>query len=73
VSYEAWGEPPDLPCDVCGAYDDRCVCPECPACGAIGDPRCYVEHGMERTEEQIQSAIVHDPANDPHDYEWPDP
>lgn len=30
------------PCEVCGQdiYGD-CVCPECPVCGATGDPACY--------------------------------
>lgn len=30
------------PCGVCGQdiYGD-CICPECPVCGATGDPLCY--------------------------------
>ena len=76
MSWEAWGTPDylDAPCTVCGAAPEDCVCPECPKCGAAGDPACYAAggHGLERTEEQIASAIRHDP----EDYfpdEWSDP
>ena len=31
------------PCAVCGQYEDDCICPECPACGSVGDPNCYVD------------------------------
>ena len=31
----------DEPCGVCGQWESECVCPECPTCGAIGDPLCY--------------------------------
>lgn len=63
MSWEAWGDPPDPRCEVCGATPDRCVCPECPVCGVVGDPACYADplHGLERTEEQISSAIRNDP------------
>lgn len=46
--------PPDpeiLPCRICyGDVDDPnewfgCRCPECPVCGAIGDPDCYSDTG----------------------------
>lgn len=40
------------PCDICGLSEYDCVCPECPICGCHGDPTCYLEHGMKRTEEQ---------------------
>ena len=33
----------DEPCDCCGHHVDECVCPECPYCGATGDPKCYDE------------------------------
>ena len=39
-------------CDVCGLKEADCICPACPVCGAYGDPKCYEEHGMERTNEQ---------------------
>lgn len=42
----------DPPCDVCGEFIENCVCPPCRVCGEYGDPRCYVEHGMRRTEMQ---------------------
>lgn len=33
---------------------DWCNCPECPACENRGDPKCYHEHGMELTQEQVK-------------------
>ena len=40
----------DLPCEVCGGDPaggpGGCDCPECPVCGASGDPKCYKEHGL---------------------------
>lgn len=42
-----WG-----PCEVCCQDIDDCVCPECPICGRQGDPACYVDHGLRRTEDQ---------------------
>lgn len=36
--------PPDDnegPCQVCGQGEVDCICPECPECGAFGDPKCY--------------------------------
>lgn len=56
-----WSYPPgcsgppddfDGPCEICGEMFDNCECLECPVCESIGDPRCYLEHGMRRTEEQ---------------------
>ena len=55
-----WDYPPgcsgppdyDVPCDICGEEVDDCICPECPVCGSYGDPDCYINHGMRRTEEQ---------------------
>lgn len=57
-----WSYPPgcsgtpfdgDFPCEICGGWPDKdCICPECPECGAIGDPYCYQEHGLLRSEEQ---------------------
>ena len=48
------GDEPDPPCEVCGGFewDETCLCPECPVCYAYGDPFCYIEHGLRRTEEQ---------------------
>jgi hypothetical protein len=32
----------DPPCRVCGLDPaGSCICPECPVCGAQGDPKCY--------------------------------
>lgn len=42
----------DYPCDVCGQYENDCICPECPECSTYGDPYCYIHHGLRRTEEQ---------------------
>lgn len=61
MSWEAWGDQPDPRCEVCGADPSRCVCPECPVCGVVGDPACYPGHGLEKTEEQIAEAIRHSP------------
>jgi len=57
-----WSYPPgvtsvpgdyDEPCEVCGGMpDDDCICPECPECGAYGDPFCYENHGMIKTQMQ---------------------
>jgi hypothetical protein len=49
------GEEPDLPCVVCGKEIDDCICPECQECGGIGDPQCYIDHGLVKTQEQIDS------------------
>jgi len=51
---EAYGW--DAPCAVCGCAEAECVCPECSHCGTVGDPRCYDEHGMEHTPEQLEMA-----------------
>jgi len=45
-----WDE--DYPCEVCAQDVDDCICPECPECGCQGDPSCYLEHGLRRSEEQ---------------------
>ena len=58
MSWEAWGDPPDAYCEMCGCEVSSCICPECPECGQIGDPVCYKEHGLEDSEEQIQSRIA---------------
>ena len=42
----------DPPCEVCGEFIEDCICPECPECGEIGRPKCYLEHGLLRTEAQ---------------------
>jgi hypothetical protein len=43
------------PCELCGNCVEDCICPECQTCGAYGDPRCYVDHGLTQTEEQRRS------------------
>jgi hypothetical protein len=42
-------------CSICGLFPDDCICLECPECGTAGDPRCYAEHGLVRSLEQIKS------------------
>lgn len=32
------------PCAVCGRDDMECECPECPVCGEVGYPDCWVHH-----------------------------
>lgn len=71
MSWEAWGDPPEYPCDMCGLNTDDCICHECPVCGMHGDPECYKTHGLEETEEQIDSRIAHDPLNGPW-FDWPE-
>lgn len=61
MSFGAWGELYNPHCEVCGAHVDNCICPECPICQTNGDPKCYEEHGLEKSDEQIQSAIQHSP------------
>jgi hypothetical protein len=51
------GEEPDPPCKTCGKDVDNCICPECPVCGVVGEPDCYLEewrggHGLTFTLEQ---------------------
>ena len=45
----------DQPCDVCGKMADDCICPECTVCGAQGDPKCYPDHYLVETHEQLES------------------
>ncbi len=44
-------------CEVCGRNTDDCACPECPACGATGDPKCYSKHGLAMTPAQLRAAM----------------
>lgn len=46
----------EAPCDVCGQWEDECVCPECPVCGEYGNPKCYhgtTGHGLVRSFGQV--------------------
>jgi hypothetical protein len=44
----------DRPCDMCGAANpDDCVCPECPVCQTLGDPKCYQHHGLRLNKKQV--------------------
>lgn len=43
------------PCDVCGQQVDMCLCPPCPVCGQYGNPVCYDDHGLIRTQEQVNA------------------
>lgn len=43
------------PCDICGHGVDDCVCPVCAECEAQGDRKCYREHGLMVTAEQVQA------------------
>jgi hypothetical protein len=70
MSYEAWGEPPDCYCEMCGCECGSCICESCPECGEAGNPKCYKIHGMVETEEQIQSRIQHSLDNDFSPDEW---
>lgn len=46
-------DPPEEPCLVCEQIENNCVCPECPECGTFGDTYCYDNHGLIRTDRQI--------------------
>lgn len=39
----------DGPCNVCGQRLDECICPECPLCGDVGDPSCYIDYDEDIT------------------------
>lgn len=47
----------DYPCEICGEFEENCICPECPVCGEIGDPLCYKKHGLVRTVEQANNLL----------------
>jgi hypothetical protein len=47
----------DHPCMICWHYEDKCKCPVCPVCEVIGDPRCYMNHGLKLTEEQVSMRL----------------
>ena len=52
------GNQPVSPCECCGRDVEAangCICPECPECGATGDPNCYSNHGLRYTVRQIVS------------------
>ncbi len=49
------GEEDEGPCMMCGNSIDNCICPSCPVCTDVGNPKCYEQHGMERSKEQIDS------------------
>lgn len=58
------GNEPVGPCLICGGDPERgsgekyaCVCPECPECGAFGDPACYPGHGLIMNILQILGAV----------------
>ena len=47
----------DLPCVICGNDPFYCTCPECPVCGAHGDPNCYENHGLTRKEKRMKFTL----------------
>lgn len=68
-SYYDPPDPPEYPCDICGKWDEECICPECPDCGSHGDPTCYklkIEggHGLARSLEQEASFAAYTKARD---------
>lgn len=48
----------DYPCEVCGNFESKCICPQCDKCGDVGNPACY-ESGslcnLTLSQEQITS------------------
>jgi len=57
---EAYGS--DEPCAVCGRWAEDCICPECRTCRDVGNPKCYVAHGMVCSAIQIASKAEADEA-----------
>jgi hypothetical protein len=41
------------PCETCGNDMCGCICPECPQCSEAGNPRCYRQHGLSYTRDQL--------------------
>ncbi len=46
------------PCSICGLAIDDCICPTCSVCGSVGDPSCYENHGLVRSQAQIDSLVA---------------
>lgn len=51
----------DQPCDVCHRMPDDCLCPECPRCGEVGQPRCYVDGEFAVERESTPTVGWHEP------------
>lgn len=68
MSWEAWGDPPDDYCEMCGYEAGSCICEQCPVCGEAGSRECYRSHGLQETDEQVQGRIRHDPDMDDRFY-----
>lgn len=49
------GEEDEGPCECCGQSIDDCICPSCPVCSNVGNPKCYTDHGIEKEPKQIRS------------------
>lgn len=55
------GNEPVGPCECCGRDAEvwgepgGCICPECPQCGAVGDPECYAHHNLRYSVRQVVS------------------
>jgi hypothetical protein len=60
----------DGQCEICGKHVDSCICPECPVCKTAGDPNCYVNHTMVRSQEQIDSKAAVDKAIAEEEARW---
>ena len=60
--YDQWktAEPyyEEGPCECCGKPVDDCICPECSVCGQYGNPKCYKEHGLKYSAEQVESLMA---------------
>lgn len=58
---------PDLPCAVCGLDPGgSCQCRECNLCHAVGDPKCYKEHGL-----RLESSDRYHVDEPPHHFAMP--
>lgn len=59
--YRSFTLPLTMPCEVCGRWEERCLCPKCPVCGERGRRTCYDTeegHGLVRCPEQVESMKI---------------
>ncbi len=45
--------PDDPLCKICFSPMSTCICPECPTCGGKGQKKCYVDHVLKLTRDQV--------------------
>lgn len=65
VNFDSYFDPPDEEegCSICYKLVDDCICPECKACGEVGNPDCYIQTGkckMTLNDEQKGNRLIFD-------------